>query len=350
MSDALAPYLEWDRERLDLIKKTYAKGTSDAEFELFIGVCKRLGLDPMAGQIYCMPTFDGVGDERSRTFKPVVSIDGYRSIAEDSGEYAGQTKPEWYDSDTNTWVDVWFGKNSPVAARIGVHRNGFREPLYRVARYDAYVQTTKGGDPNRQWRKFGAEQLLKCAEALALRAAFPRKLSGTHTPDEMGQAQNDDVVAPARVQQPTPQPKPAPDAHLPGKDRVVFRWKLNPRYDNTFVLDAPSAVIVEYIAYLNGVLLDDSRKSSHPDVKALRAKCEDILRVQLLIERQAHARDMIATGAIAQSIAPQLPERASTNLDIAGALQAIVDGRLGDPSDANNEWGMDDAESGREAS
>lgn len=347
MSDALAPYLEWDRERLDLIKKTYAKGTSDAEFELFIGVCKRLGMDPMAGQIYCMPTFDDSG----RTFKAVVSIDGYRSIAEDSGEYAGQTKPEWFDLDTNTWVEVWYGEENPVAARIGVHRNGFREPLYRVARYDAYVQTTKEGKPNRQWRKFGAEQLLKCAEALALRAAFPRKLSGTHTPDEMGQAQNEEApraqpdmqlqLQQRAAQQLRSQPKPAPDAHLPGKDRVVFRWKLNPRYDNTFIYDAPSAVIVEYIAYLNGVLLDDNRKSSHPDVKALRAKCEDILRVQLLIEQQAQIQAQIKEKA--------LPERASADLDIGGQLQSIMDGRLADPSDTNNEWGMDDAEPGREA-
>lgn len=319
----------WDRERLDLIKKTYAKGTNDAEFELFISVCNRLRLDPMAGQIYCMPTSQGKGKDKVTTYKAVVGIDGFRSLADETGEYMGQTKPEWFDEtivdstgkQVGGWVDVWFGSNPPVAARIGIHRRGFVEPLYRVARYDAYVQMTYDGTPNWMWGKMHAEQLLKCAESVALRAAFPRKLAGVYTTDEMAQAESAERATErpkvdGRLSDKAQQSKPA---NAP--QRVVFKWNANPKYNNTFVEQAPADVITEYITFLNNTyLMNEEKKGTWGEVRALKRQCEDILRIQLLLE--------------------QKPLELSDGASIGSRLQDIIDGRLTDPSDANTEWGM----------
>lgn len=181
--------MELTQDKIELIKRTIAKGASNDELELFIHQCNRTQLDPFAKQIYCIGRYDS--KVKATVYQTQLAIDGLRLVAHRTGEYLGQTPAYWCGTD-GVWVDVWLKKDNPAAAKIGVYREGSPEPIWAVANWDAYVQTYKGtdGQPHLQgfWAKGGPHQLAKCAEALALRKAFPMELSGLYIEEELDAA------------------------------------------------------------------------------------------------------------------------------------------------------------------
>ena len=153
------------------------KDCSPELVKLYARVCHETQLNPFRKQIHFI--------RRGYSYTVQVGIDGYRSIADRTGLYAGND--DYIFDYINPDGSV---SKEPVKATSTVYKmiNGVRCAFTASARMSEY----KPQDVKMQfmWNKMPRLMLGKCAESLALRKAFPNELSGTYTDEEMQQADN----------------------------------------------------------------------------------------------------------------------------------------------------------------
>ena len=170
---------------LDLVKEqimgvdSRGQQRPDSDTLLFLYVAKRTGLDPLTKQIYAIYRWDTRKGREAMTIQ--ASIDGMRLVAQRTKGYAGQDDVIFDPIDENL--------KQPRKASVTVYKviDGQRVSFTASARWSEYVQTNKDGAPIVMWAKMPYLMLGKCAEALALRKAFPNELSGVYSAEEIAQ-------------------------------------------------------------------------------------------------------------------------------------------------------------------
>jgi len=157
--------------------------------KLFARFCAEKNLSPFTRQIHLIPRFNSELNRKQYTIQ--IAIDGLRSLAERTNKYAG-TDDYLFDEGLTLYEMVKAGRKRPTTATAIVYKilpNGNVHPIRASARWEEYYPGA--GKKSFMWGKMPFLMLGKCAEALALRKAFPDVASGLYTDEEMQQADID---------------------------------------------------------------------------------------------------------------------------------------------------------------
>jgi phage recombination protein Bet len=178
-----------EAELVSVLQSSLYPGAKLESIKLVIGYCRAQGLDPMQKPVHIVPMWiknpDGNGGAMRDVVMPGVNL--YRTQAARSRELAGISEPEFGPSVTKTWGDLEV--TFPEWCRVTVKRRLDDGSVAEFPANERWLENyaTKARDssvPNAMWQKRPFGQLAKCAEAQALRKAFP-ELGAAPTADEM---------------------------------------------------------------------------------------------------------------------------------------------------------------------
>jgi phage recombination protein Bet len=227
----------WSGKELDLIRRTVAKDADNAEFDQFIHIAKHVRLDPLRRQIYCFVFNKNKPDKRQMTI--VTAISGYRTIADRTGNYRpGPVKviidPELIDASCNP------RGISHAEATVYKHAHGGWHEVTETAYWDEFAPLKEIWEDDKPtgkytldrkkdgWLRMPRVMLEKCAEAKALRRAWPDDFAGLAVEEETHRAHTIDLTASEYAEQAAAESKLA---LVGGKDAITVQWEMNGRLE-----------------------------------------------------------------------------------------------------------------------
>jgi len=170
--------VNYSASQLALVKRTVAKDCNAAEFDWFIQICRATKLNPLTRDIYAFVFYKN--DPEKRQLTPVTSIKGMRGIAARTGNYRPDSEPARIEYDEALKDDA----TNPlgiVKAEVAVYQfnHGDWHRVPGEAYWTEFAPVIKRDgkamiDPKKDgWRKMPRLMIAKCAEAQALRRAWP---------------------------------------------------------------------------------------------------------------------------------------------------------------------------------
>jgi phage recombination protein Bet len=174
-----------DSSMIEVLRSSFYPDASPESVALVLGYCRASGLDPMKRPVHIVPIYSRKAGGMVDVVLPGIAL--YRILAARSGAYAGKSEPEFGPDVTTTlggtkitypaWCRV------TVFKLVGGQVREFPAKEYWLENYATAKRDTDA--PNAMWKKRPYGQLAKCAEAQALRMAFPEEAGGTYTAEEM---------------------------------------------------------------------------------------------------------------------------------------------------------------------
>lgn len=177
-----------DDELVPVLRSSLYPGAKDESIRLVLGYCRAAGLDPIQKPVHIVPMrvkkVGGGRDEYEWRDTVMPGIGLYRTQAARTGELAGIDEPEFgpdmpMPGRPSATVPEWC--RVTVYRMIGGQRVAFKAREYWLENYATASRDSVA--PNAMWERRPRGQIAKCAEAQALRKAFP-ELGSQPTADE----------------------------------------------------------------------------------------------------------------------------------------------------------------------
>lgn len=176
-----------EADMMNVLQNSLYPGAQESSIKLVINYCKASGLDPMQKPCHIVPMYVKGRDGGSMRDVIMPGIGLYRTQAARSGSYAGMTEPEFGEDITETlgsasityprWCRITIKRQMPDGAIAEFTAKEFWKENYATAGKDSAA-------PNAMWKRRPYAQIAKCAEAQALRKAFP-EIGAAPTAEEM---------------------------------------------------------------------------------------------------------------------------------------------------------------------
>ncbi len=230
--------IEVTQEKADLmvaLKNSLYPGASIESCELVIAFCRAAGMNPLLKPVHIVPMWNSKTQKYQDTLMPGIGM--YRINAERSGAYAGLSEPEFGPDVTEEFPEEeyekeWNGKKTthkrkavrltyPKWCKITVKKIVAGQ-IYEFTALEFwkenYATASRDSDhPNEMWSNRPYGQLAKCAEAQALRKAFPDRVSSQATAEEVeGKFQS--FSGPVVDADPFIEPKSTKPEHVPNPE------------------------------------------------------------------------------------------------------------------------------------
>jgi phage recombination protein Bet len=177
-SQQLVPQAKSNEVQIDgktflvLKNNLYKEAKSDDSIKMVINYCTSRNIDPLLKAVHIVPMWNKATGKEEDTIMPGIGL--YRIIAARSGQYAGMSEPIYGPliSEKIGNLNVTYPEWCMITVKKFMHGQIVEFPAkeYWIENY-----ACKGKDPtpNAMWQKRKYGQLAKCAEAQALRKAFP---------------------------------------------------------------------------------------------------------------------------------------------------------------------------------
>lgn len=270
---------------ITVLENSLYPGASSASIVLAIEYCKAAGLDPIQKPVHIVPMWDRTSGRMRDVIMPGIGL--YRTMAARTGQFAGMSEPEYGPDVTETIGGA--AVTYPAWCKVIVRRqlaSGLVADFPAIERWkECYA--VKGGKeksiaPNAMWAKRAYGQLAKCAEASALRKAFP-EFGAAPTAEEMfGRALHEDEPATAAPAVAMPQSRTQPDEPPTVEAEVVEQPKPATQTDSACISEGEVAhltaraqkagkTIDDMCAHFGLERLADLQKSRFKDARAWTA-------------------------------------------------------------------------------